>query len=112
MKMLTKMTKTSVATNEVREFVYNQFKIRRMNGQGSIKMIKNLMKHKVNDACAQLNALKQRRCRLRKEVIMLGSYGKRVMSECDKKAKYAKSKQCIKNRKKYKWNSLKQDGNE
>ena len=72
-------------------------------------MIKNLMKQKLNDVCMELNVLKQRRSKLRRRMLKFGVQGKKMIVKCDRIAKVARSKQRLKNLKKYEWNSRKED---
>ena len=108
-ELLTKMTKNSVATNDVRGFVCNQTNLRKVNKGFNKKTIKRLMKEKLDDSCSQLSNLKQRRTRLRKEVQKLGAEGRKALKECDAIAKVTKTRHREKNERKYNWNSMKQD---
>ena len=108
-KLFTKMTKFSVATNDVRSFLCNQIQSKRVNKKLNSKSIKHLMRQKLNDACSQLNILKQKRVKLRKSTLKLCSNGKKLVEECDGEAKVTKNRQDEKNSRKFEWNKLKQD---
>ena len=77
-QLFTKMTKESVATNDVRSMVYKQAKQCNAKSKLDERLIKYLMKRKLNDVCSQLNNLKQKRTRIRREMLKLKG-GKQII---------------------------------
>ena len=62
--MFTKMVRSGVATNNVRNFVAKQCKMKKTNQKMSRSLLKSAMKSKLSDACANANRLRQDKRRL------------------------------------------------
>ena len=64
--MFKKMIKSGVTTNDVRHFVVNQSKLKRISQKVNMSLARSAMKIKLNDACAEANRLRQEKCRLKR----------------------------------------------
>ena len=86
--MLTKMSKMAIATNDVRNFVVNQAKLKKRSKGLNKQIIKNSMRSKLNDACVDLHHLKQSRDRLRQKTMQIysteKSEGRRIIRKCNR----------------------------
>ena len=108
-ELLAKMVKSSIGTNDVRNFVCNQSGLRRVNKSLDKKSIKRLMRKKLDDACAVAARLKRLKISLKKQLYKSESGGKDVVRECEKIFKKEKAQQRDKNVKKFEWCVRKQE---
>ena len=82
--MFSKMIRSGVATNDVRNFINKQSKMKRVNQKMNIGLVKSTMKMKLNDACASANRLRQEKRKLKDLLIHKFKYSK---SKCRKVVK-------------------------
>ena len=110
--MFKQMARNTIATNDVRSYVANQSKMRRRSNGLDKKLIKNSMKGKLNDACAEVARLKQYRGKLRVKLMEAYKHNKSVAraiyKKCEKEARRVRKEQTDKNKKKYEHNARKQ----
>ena len=69
-KLLSRMVRTGIATNDVYSFVRNQCKLRKASNKLDHRLIKSTMRQKLNDACAFASRLRQAKGRLRQSLIL------------------------------------------
>ena len=70
-RMFRLMIRSKVATNDVRNFLQNQMKMRRISKGIDYKLLKNSMRSKLNDSCAYVKRLKQERSRLKTQLFKM-----------------------------------------
>ena len=111
-EMFTQMTKNAIATNDVRNYVKNQAMIKKYNKGLNKGLIKCSMKSKLNDACADLKHLHDKRNKQRRDVLKAydedKSLGRKIIRRCNNIAAKSKRMQRAKNRNKYLRNERKQ----
>ena len=56
--MFSRMIKTDVATNDVRNFVLKQSNMKKASDKFDMRLCKSIMKRKLNDACALASSLR------------------------------------------------------
>ena len=103
--LFAKMVRTGIATNDIRNFVIKQSKMKRISNSLDIKVLRSTMKSKLRDACAFANRLRQQRNRLKKSIMNKYrgnvSRGNSVIRLCVNRAKQHRLKCDKKNRMKY-----------
>ena len=57
--MFSQMVRCGVATNDVRNFVTNQSNMKKTSNNYDLKLSKNVMRRKLNDACAHASRLRR-----------------------------------------------------
>ena len=63
--MFSRMVRTDVATNDVRNFVLKQSNMKKASDKFDLKLCKSIMKRKLNDACALASRLRNSKNKLK-----------------------------------------------
>ena len=111
-EMLAKMMRNAVGTNDVRNFVCKQISMRRVNKKLDNKLIRKLMKNKLDDTCAIITRVRQLKQRLKMKLYRMNVLVmnlKKTLRECELEYKMLNARQRVKNINKVERCTMKQE---